>query len=83
MKALHSIMVKMPSIQPFDGTSNPNSHLDVYKAQMYVQNLDDATCYQYFPAMSKGIMQKWFNSLPNERITSFLQLAELSNAHSK
>jgi len=28
--------VKMPSIELFDGTTNPDDHLDLYKAQMYV-----------------------------------------------
>jgi len=28
--------VKMPSVELFDGTTDPNVHLDIYKAQMYV-----------------------------------------------
>jgi len=47
--------VKMPSVDFFDGTTNPNDHLDVYKAQMYFQDADDATCCQYVPATLKGI----------------------------
>jgi len=39
--------------------------------------MDDATCCQYFPTALKGITQKQFNGLPNESITSFLQLVEL------
>ena len=55
--------VKVPSVDLFDGTTDPDDHLDVYKAQMYVQDVDDATCYRYFPATLKGIAQKWFNGL--------------------
>ena len=47
--------VKMPSVDLFDGTTDPDDHIDVYKAQMYVQDVDDATCCRYFPATLKGI----------------------------
>jgi len=50
--------VKMPSVDLFDGTTDPDDHIDVYKAQMYVQDVDDATCCRYFPATLKGIAQK-------------------------
>jgi len=40
---------KMLSFEPFDGTKDPDDHLDVYKAQMYVQDVDDAMCCRYFP----------------------------------
>ena len=45
----------MPSVEAFDGTTDLDDHLDVYKAQMYVHNVDNATCYRYFPATLKGI----------------------------
>jgi len=71
----------MPSVELFDRTMDLNDHLDVYKAQMYVQDVDDATCIIYFPATLKGIAQKWFNVLPNGSVASFFQLAELFSAH--
>ena len=73
--------VKMPSVDLFDGTTDPDDHLDVYKAQMYVQHADDATCCRYFPATLKGIAQKWFNGLQRGSVTSFFQLAELFSTH--
>ena len=48
---------------------------------MYDQDVDDATCYCYFPAMLKGSVQKWFNGLSDGSIASFLQLVELFNAY--
>ena len=48
---------------------------------MYVQDVDDAMCYWYFPGTSRGIAQKWFNDLPSGSITSFLRLAELFSTH--
>jgi len=73
--------VKMPSVDLFDETTDPDDHLDVYKAHMYVQDVDDATCCRYFPATLKGIAQRWFNGLPSGSVTSFFQLAELFSSH--
>jgi len=67
----------MPTIDPFDRTSNPADHLDIYKGNIYVQDVDDITCCIYFPPTLKGIMQKRFNGLPNGSTTTFLQLAGL------
>jgi len=47
MKAPRPTKVKMPSIEPFDKTMGANDSLNVYKAQMYLQDMDDATCCCY------------------------------------
>ena len=71
----------MSSVELFDETTDPYDHLDVYKAEMYVQDMDDATCYRYFRATLKGIAQKWLNGLSSGSVTSFFLQAELFNAH--
>jgi len=71
----------MPSIELFDGNTDSDDPLDVYKAQIYVQDVDDATCCRYFPSTLKRITKKWFNGLPNGSIASFFQLAEWFSAH--
>lgn len=38
---------------------------------MYVQDIDDATCYYYYPITLNGTAQKWFNGFPNESVTAF------------
>jgi len=75
--------VKMPSVEPFDGTTDFYDHLDVYKAQMYIQDVEDAIFCPYFPTTLRGIVQKWFNGILSGSITSFLQLAELFSTHLK
>jgi len=45
----------MPSPDTYDGTTDLKEHLGVYKTQMYVQDMDDAACCQYFPATLKGV----------------------------
>ena len=72
MEALHPKKAKIPLIDPFDGTTNLDDHLDIYKSEMYVQNVKDATCYHHVSITLKGIAQRCFNGLPNGSITSFL-----------
>jgi len=47
----------MPTVDLYDGTTDPEEHLGVYKAQMYVQGVDDAAYCRYFPATLKGVAQ--------------------------
>ena len=58
MEAPRSKKVKMPSIELFDETTDPDDHLNVYKEQMYVQDMDDAMCCRYFLATLRVIAQK-------------------------
>jgi len=81
MEASRPKKVRMPTIDPFDGTTNLDDHLDVYNTHMYVQDVNDATCCCYFPATLKGITHKWLNGPPDMSITSFHQLAKLFSAH--
>lgn len=41
----------------------PRKASGVYKAQMYVQDIDDAAYCQYFLANVKGVVQTWFDDL--------------------
>jgi len=68
--------VKMPTVDLYDRTTNPEKHLGVYKAQMYVQDMDDASYCRYFPATLKGVAQSWFNDLAPRSITCFQDLTD-------
>ena len=54
----------MTTLDLYDGTADLEEHLRVYKAQMNVQDVDDATYCLYFPTTLKGVAQSWFNGLP-------------------
>ncbi|XP_057247443.1 uncharacterized protein LOC125493373 [Beta vulgaris subsp. vulgaris] len=69
--------VKLPTIEPFDGTTDPDDHLSAYKHQMYFQAVDDATWCKNFPATLKGVAQKWFNNLPPNSVNNFTELSIL------
>jgi len=38
----------MATMDLYDGTTDPKKHLGVYKAQMYVHNVDNAVYCRYF-----------------------------------
>jgi len=46
MEAPRPNKVKMPSVEMFDGTIDPDDHLDLCKVQMYVQDMDDMTLHK-------------------------------------
>jgi len=68
--------VKMPTLDLYDGMADPEEHLRVYKAQMYVQDVDDTAYCRDFPATLKGIAQSWFNGMPPRSVTYFQDLAD-------
>ena len=68
--------VKMSTLDLYDGTVGPEEHLGVYKAQMYVRDVDDVGFCRYFPATLKGVVQSWFNGLPPGSVACFQDLAD-------
>jgi len=81
MMAPRPTKFKMPTIEAFDGTSDPEEHLATYKHLMYFQGPDDATWCRYFLSTLKGIAQKWFNSLPDHSINNFNELSSIFVHH--
>ena len=66
----------MLTVDLYDRTTDPEVYLEVYKVQVYVQDVDDATCCCYFPAILKGVAQLWFNYLPPGSVTCFQDWAD-------
>jgi len=66
----------MPTVDLYDGTTDREEHLGVYKAQIYIQDVDDAAYCRYFPATPKGMPQSWFNGLPPGTISCLQDLAD-------
>jgi len=42
VNVLHYGKVKMPTVDLYDGTTDPEEHLGVHKAQIYIQDVDNA-----------------------------------------
>jgi len=47
----------MPTLELYNGNTNLEEHLGVYKAQIYVQDMDGVAYCKYFPATLKGVAQ--------------------------
>ena len=77
INALCCSKVKMPIVDLHNGTTDLKNHLGVvYKAQMYVQDVDDIAYYRYFPAALEGIAQSWFNGLNPKSVSCFQDLVD-------
>ncbi|XP_021850887.1 uncharacterized protein [Spinacia oleracea] len=74
MRAPKEPKVKPPNIDAYDGTTDPDMHLLVYRHHMYVQGTTDSTWCKYFPGTLKGVASKWFERLPAGTIRSFSEL---------
>jgi len=55
MNAMRPHKVKLPNLEPYDGTADPEEHLKVYKAQMHIQDVDDTAYCRYFLATLKWV----------------------------
>ncbi|GKV48228.1 hypothetical protein SLEP1_g55054 [Rubroshorea leprosula] len=68
---------KIPHLETYDGTKDPDEHLHTYQAIMRIQNSNDAMMCKVFPATLKSTARRWYHKLPRHPIDSFSQLAKL------
>ncbi|GLT82898.1 hypothetical protein SLE2022_012270 [Rubroshorea leprosula] len=68
---------KIPHLETYDGSGDPDEHLHTYQAIMRIQNANDAMMCKVFPATLKSTARRWYHKLPRHSIDSFYQLAKL------
>ncbi|GKV02926.1 hypothetical protein SLEP1_g15302 [Rubroshorea leprosula] len=68
---------KIPHLETYDGTGDPDEHLHTYQAIMRIQNANDAMMCKVFPATLKSTAKRWYHKLPKHSIDSFSQLTKL------
>ncbi|GLU23140.1 hypothetical protein SLE2022_391670 [Rubroshorea leprosula] len=68
---------KIPHLETYDGSGDPDEHLHTYQAIMRIQNANDAMMCKVFPATLKSTARRWYHQLPRHSIDSFSQLAKL------
>ncbi|GKV51566.1 hypothetical protein SLEP1_g58208 [Rubroshorea leprosula] len=68
---------KIPHLETYDGSGDPDEHLHTYQAIMRIQNANDAMMCKVFPATLKSIARRWYHKLPRHSIDSYSQLAKL------
>ncbi|XP_021718596.1 uncharacterized protein LOC110686295 [Chenopodium quinoa] len=73
--------VKILTLEPYDGKTDPTDHLNAYKAQMGVETECEASWCRFFPTTLKVIAQTWFNNLAPGSIKTFEKLSTLFKKH--
>jgi len=68
------------NLERYDGTTNPNEHLDAFLTQANLYTIDDAILCRVFPTFLKGATLTWYGGLPPRSIDSFNTLFERFNA---
>ncbi|XP_073153399.1 uncharacterized protein [Henckelia pumila] len=68
--------VKIPSLPEFDGTSDPQDHIDKFYAKADLYDITDAAYCKIFRTTLSGRALTWFNKLPSGSITNLEQLTD-------
>ncbi|CAL2259678.1 unnamed protein product [Prunus armeniaca] len=64
-----------PSITPFKGDSDSESHLRHFKSAMILYKADDTLMCKVFAMTLRGAAQDWFHTLPSASIGNFKEFA--------
>ncbi|CAL9024343.1 unnamed protein product [Prunus brigantina] len=64
-----------PSITPFKGDSDPESHLRHFKSAMILYKAGDALMCKVFAMTMRGAAKDWFHTLPSASIGNFKEFA--------
>ncbi|RDX64085.1 hypothetical protein CR513_57398, partial [Mucuna pruriens] len=64
-------------VEPFDGSQDPQTHLQAFQAQMYISGGDDRLSCKLFPGTLRGVAMQWMATLPPRTIQTFNDLAEV------
>ncbi|XP_043699962.1 uncharacterized protein LOC122650627 [Telopea speciosissima] len=72
---------KMPAIEQYVGTTDPEDHLETFKSLLFFQSASDAIMCRAFPSTLKGSAQQWFSRLPPRSLATFTDLGKTFLAH--
>ena len=68
------------NLERYDGTTNPDEHLDVFLTQTNLYTIDNAILCCVFPMSLKGVALTWYNGLPPRSIGNFDTLVKCFSA---
>ncbi|XP_010274958.1 PREDICTED: uncharacterized protein LOC104610163 [Nelumbo nucifera] len=68
---------KDPTLEMYGGTSDPDDHLESFRALMILYGYSNALTCRTFQATFKGAAHRWFSSLPPRSISSWEHFSNL------
>ncbi|XP_073120436.1 uncharacterized protein [Henckelia pumila] len=68
--------VKILSLPEFDGTSDPQDHIDKFYVKAYLYDITDAAYCKIFRTKLSGQALTWFNKMSSESIANLEQLIQ-------
>ncbi|GKV32530.1 hypothetical protein SLEP1_g41127 [Rubroshorea leprosula] len=66
---------KIPQLETYDGTKDPDDHLHAFYSCMQAQNASNALMCKIFPSTLRGNARTWYYSLPPRSISSYTEMA--------
>ncbi|GKV44660.1 hypothetical protein SLEP1_g51822 [Rubroshorea leprosula] len=66
---------RIPQLETYDGTKDPDDHLHAFYSCMQAQNTSDALMCKIFPSTLRGNARTWYYSLPPRSISSYTEMA--------
>ncbi|GKU90196.1 hypothetical protein SLEP1_g4224 [Rubroshorea leprosula] len=66
---------RIPQLETYDRTKDPNDHLHAFYSCMQAQNASDALMCKIFPSTLRGNARTWYYSLPPRSISSYTEMA--------
>ncbi|GMN46311.1 hypothetical protein TIFTF001_015481 [Ficus carica] len=67
---------KMPSVAPYDGSTDADEHIENYQVHMLIQNANEAALCKSFCLTLTGAARQWYRRLAPGSIGCFKQLAD-------
>ncbi|KAL0408185.1 UNVERIFIED_CONTAM: hypothetical protein Sradi_1752900 [Sesamum radiatum] len=68
--------IQIPSLTEYDGTRDPEDHLEKFLAKADLLDMSDAGYCKIFHTIISGKAMAWFNQLPTHTIENFDQLSQ-------
>ena len=67
---------KIPQVAPYDGTTDPSSHLSTFNMVMRANNVGYELRCMLFPTTLTGLSKSWFEKFRRHSISMWEQLSE-------